>query len=328
MVRKNIRIVAGLLTALLMGVSCDWASAQVVAPSTWATGITIAPQPRDENGVPTGSPSDAAFDDWDSVPLAVSDPADNPSVLNIIDIGDVKIANDADYIYIYVSGHKARTKGVYLAFDTDQNIATGFNIYGLDLVGSELGYVSDFVFDQRTSFNDNKPDASGSCCIGGPLDLNNGGAGLYPGWDVEFGEREWAISLDAMYSVNAPLGPVFPNSTFNFIVWTDQGLSDVTDTITYTLATPSFLAGDYNSDGSVNAADYSVWRDTLGSTTDLRANGDNSGASAGVIDQADYAFWQTHFPGAGAGAVAAVPEPTSACLLLLAVCGSSLVRRR
>jgi arabinogalactan endo-1,4-beta-galactosidase len=30
--------------------------------------------------------------------------------------------------------------------------------------------------------------------------------------------------------------------------------------------------GDYNRDGVVDAADYTVWRDTLGSTTDLRAN--------------------------------------------------------
>ena len=40
------------------------------------------------------------------------------------------------------------------------------------------------------------------------------------------------------------------------------------------------ITGDYNGNGIVDAADYTVWRDTLGSTTDLRANGDNSGASA------------------------------------------------
>jgi len=59
--------------------------------------------------------------------------------------------------------------------------------------------------------------------------------------------------------------------------------------------TPAAIAGDYNGNGIVDAADYTVWRDTLGSATDLRANGDNSGASANVIDQADYAFWKTRF---------------------------------
>ena len=37
------------------------------------------------------------------------------------------------------------------------------------------------------------------------------------------------------------------------------------------------LVGDYNLDGMVDAADYIVWRNTLGSTTELRANGDNTG---------------------------------------------------
>ena len=70
------------------------------------------------------------------------------------------------------------------------------------------------------------------------------------------------------------------------------------------------LPGDYNQDSVVNAADYTVWRDTLGSMTDLRANGDNTGAGAGVINEADYDFWKAHFgemlPGMGSGALAAV----------------------
>jgi hypothetical protein len=82
------------------------------------------------------------------------------------------------------------------------------------------------------------------------------------------------------------------------------------------------LTGDYNGNGIVDAADYTVWRDTLGSTTDLRANGDNSGASAGKIDQADYAIWKINFgnhAGSGAGAnVEAVLEPGSAWLLAVA----------
>jgi len=61
--------------------------------------------------------------------------------------------------------------------------------------------------------------------------------------------------------------------------------------------------GDYNHNGSVDAADYVVWRDTLGSTTDFRANGSNEGASLDVIDQADYDVWRSAFgQGAGSGA--------------------------
>lgn len=92
------------------------------------------------------------------------------------------------------------------------------------------------------------------------------------------------------------------------------------------------IPGDYNEDGIVNAADYTVWRDTLGSNTDLRANGDDTGTSMGVIDTADYDFWKANF-GAGGGSAANsavnVPEPASASILLLAAaCGARYVRRR
>jgi len=90
------------------------------------------------------------------------------------------------------------------------------------------------------------------------------------------------------------------------------------------------VAGDYNSNGIVDAADYTVWRDTLGSTTDLRANGDDTGASAGVIDGADYLAWKTHFGlMAGSGSLAlrsppldsisGIPEPTALSPVCLAV---------
>ncbi len=57
--------------------------------------------------------------------------------------------------------------------------------------------------------------------------------------------------------------------------------------------------GDFNRDGQVDAADYTIWRDTNGSTTDLRAdaNGD------GVVDQADYDAWK-----AAGGAAAATTK--------------------
>lgn len=53
--------------------------------------------------------------------------------------------------------------------------------------------------------------------------------------------------------------------------------------------------GDYNLDGVVDAADYTVWRGALGSTTDPRADGDGNG----VVEEADYDVWKANF-GAGA----------------------------
>jgi Type I phosphodiesterase / nucleotide pyrophosphatase len=62
------------------------------------------------------------------------------------------------------------------------------------------------------------------------------------------------------------------------------------------------LVGDYNGDGAIDAADYTVWRDTQGSTTDLRADGDGNGA----VDEADFKLWRSHF--GGGKAVEAVPS--------------------
>ena len=79
------------------------------------------------------------------------------------------------------------------------------------------------------------------------------------------------------------------------------------------------LVGDYNHDGKVDVADFVVWRDTMGSTTNMLANGDNTGASFAKIDAADYTAWRRNFgmASAGSGTVlpAAVPEPATWIIL-------------
>jgi hypothetical protein len=81
------------------------------------------------------------------------------------------------------------------------------------------------------------------------------------------------------------------------------------------------LMGDYNGNGAVDAADYVVWRD--GGPLQ------NEGASPGVIDQEDHDFWRARF-GTSSGEpanAAAVPEPTSVILAILAVIAVGLVHR-
>jgi len=81
--------------------------------------------------------------------------------------------------------------------------------------------------------------------------------------------------------------------------------------------TRDMLDGDYNGDGSVGAADYSVWRNSVGQTGDgLAADGNRDGA----VDAADYDFWKSKFgmaSGSGAARIATVPEPACAELLVL-----------
>jgi GH35 family endo-1,4-beta-xylanase len=72
--------------------------------------------------------------------------------------------------------------------------------------------------------------------------------------------------------------------------------------------------GDYNADGVVDAADYTVWRDSLGSTDNLRADGNGDEQ----IDQQDYVVWKSHFGtnyGTGAASSTPVPEPIAGVLL-------------
>jgi hypothetical protein len=84
-------------------------------------------------------------------------------------------------------------------------------------------------------------------------------------------------------------------------------------------------SGDYNQNGVADAADYTVWRDTLGSTTDLRANGDDRGPSMNRIDQADYLVWKNKFGQSGLASVSViqVPEPSAGLLLLV---GATVLR--
>ena len=83
------------------------------------------------------------------------------------------------------------------------------------------------------------------------------------------------------------------------------------------------LPGDYNRNGTVDAADSVVWRDTMGSTMQLAADGDFNGS----VDAGDYGVWRANFgatmAGSGAAAAAsaaAVPEASAFELMLITLC--------
>lgn len=91
------------------------------------------------------------------------------------------------------------------------------------------------------------------------------------------------------------------------------------------LATMPSFTGDYNANGVVDAADYTVWRDSLGMTgPGLPADSNRDG----IIDIVDYLAWRVNFgaiaPGSGSGNV---PEPSAGWILLSVATISAMGRR-
>jgi hypothetical protein len=92
------------------------------------------------------------------------------------------------------------------------------------------------------------------------------------------------------------------------------------------LAASAGVAGDYNEDGVVDAADYTVWRDVLAAGGTYLPNDE----TPGTVDESDYTVWKANFGmtgGSGSGhGSQAVPEPTALVLALLGML--AFARRR
>jgi hypothetical protein len=165
--------------------------------------------------------------------------------------------------------------------------------------------------------------------------------------------------------------PGFPGYVAGSAHWDPTQLGGTqTSTWTYDITaakaamTLQHPGGDYNDNGVVDAADYTVWRDHLGQTTAANAYTlpNEFGQSTGVVDMADFNYWKGHLgavatvpqyieiifegftngpatfhidnvrvstpSGSGALGAGAVPEPASWLLGLLGVCGLGAIYRR
>jgi hypothetical protein len=105
--------------------------------------------------------------------------------------------------------------------------------------------------------------------------------------------------------------------------YTGQFLTD----LLAAFAAAGSVPGDYNANGIVDAADYTIWRDTQGATgSGLAADGNGDL----VVNGLDYTYWQTRFGNtmatvSAAASSAAVPEPST---LLYALVGCGLLSWR
>lgn len=91
------------------------------------------------------------------------------------------------------------------------------------------------------------------------------------------------------------------------------------------------LPGDFNGDGFVNLADYTIWRDNLGGSEDdgvLNGNGDG-----GLVEASDYTLWKQNF-GSEANAVPVTqstiqtPEPSWLGSMLLIILAGRFLHAR
>jgi hypothetical protein len=144
--------------------------------------------------------------------------------------------------------------------------------------------------------------ASGNLSLGGKLVvslINN----FVPGTGNSFDILDWSTLTGTFSSLQLP-------ALVGGLTWNTSQLY-----VTGTLSVAG-VRGDYNHNGIVDAADYTIWRDSLGSATNLAADGNGNG----VIDANDISVWQMHFgEHAGTGADAAVPAPEPATMLMLLI---------
>jgi hypothetical protein len=149
-------------------------------------------------------------------------------------------------------------------------------------------------------------DGAGNVYLSGWTEGNLGGpnAGLIDPFLAKYdaaGTLQWIEQFGT--SAHDPASGVSTDGLGHIYIsgWTGQVVRDIDAFIAkFRDDGPVLSPGDFNADDAVNAADYVVWRNGLGTT----------------YTQADYDVWRAHFgQTAGSGAThASIPEPTTAAL--------------
>ncbi|MBU0678573.1 MAG: hypothetical protein KJ626_10695, partial [Verrucomicrobia bacterium] len=131
----------------------------------------------------------------------------------------LQVANDDDFIYIHYPLHELANpngigSGTYLTIDEDTNTTTGFDIFGLGIVGSEASWQNDTPFEQAT----------GVWNTGGGL--TNAAYSALP-YFADTTNVEISIPRIAAHATNGLA--IFPDNggSVSVFVWTDEGFDDI-----------------------------------------------------------------------------------------------------
>lgn len=131
-----------------------------------------------------------------------------------------------------------------------------------------------------------------------------------------------SLSLGTAYNVGVE------DPDLNFVYYNFANDAEVALPVLFTINTT--LQGDFNDDGVVNLADYTLWRNNLGAASDSVIN--DAGDGSPGVTAGDYDIWKSNF-GQSSVAVAGlststnVPEPCTWMLALLAMLGLAYQRR-
>ncbi|TWT90945.1 hypothetical protein Mal64_13440 [Pseudobythopirellula maris] len=144
-------------------------------------------------------------------------------------------------------------------------------------------------------------------------------AGLSLGGTIEVTDRNKTLS-----------GVLLDGSPFSIELNTSGAASDSVISnravLMLNLLEPVLLPGDFNGDGSVDAADFTVWRDHLGDGDESAIA--HSGNGLGGVDMADYDLWVANFGASLADFAQATAAPEPGGLLLFLLAALSCARQR
>ena len=133
-------------------------------------------------------------------------------------------------------------------------------------------------------------------------------------WDSPWFEEGNRDNFEGM-----TLGPQLDNGDFSVLLISDgddsAGFAHGESLYALRLSGGINLPGDYNNDGLIDAADYTVWRDTLLNSVPAGTGADGNGD--GFVEADDYTLWVNNYGTTSASS--AVPEPGSGLLLLAGV---------
>lgn len=127
--------------------------------------------------------------------------------------------------------------------------------------------------------------------------------------DPSFQSFTGSYDPSAIYTLFEDAGPSgLVEFDFFYMQYNGSGTPLLSEIVIDVSDIPAALYGDYNDNGTVDAADYTVWRDNENTAFPL-PNEDPS-ATPGQVTAEDYTVWAANYGTSTASVPAAVPEPT------------------